>query len=70
MSVSSSYPPSSMAIKLASIVVHAEELLGSLRVHDNLAAAADGSALHGLLVDPEIREFLDGFDPALLPVKR
>lgn len=54
-----------LTIKLASIAVHADELL-SPEGHD-----FDRGAIVGLLADPEVRAFLD--DPAnrvYLPLKR
>jgi hypothetical protein len=59
-------PSVSQGIKLASIAVHADELLspgGSVEF--------DGTAIRGLLCDPEVRAYLDALRPlALLPEPR
>jgi hypothetical protein len=62
-----------LTVKLASLAVHAEELLEEeARGHAGARAAEfDRESIRGLLRDPEVREWLD--DPAhavLLPVKR
>jgi hypothetical protein len=57
-------------VKLASVVVHTQELLESIRVHDGVAMQFDERALYGLTEDREVFEFIKGLDPALLPVKR
>ena len=55
----------SLTIKLASIAVHAEELLSPD------GREADREALRGLLVDPEVRVFLnDKAHAVYLPLKR
>jgi hypothetical protein len=51
-------------IKVASIVVHAQELLS------NDGRIADKAAMLPLLKDPDVLKWLKKFDPALLPVKR
>lgn len=51
-------------IKLASLVIHAQEFL-SPDGHE-----LDRHALLSLTNDPDIAEWLKKFDPALLPVKR
>jgi hypothetical protein len=51
-------------LKLASLVVHCEEML-SPGGHD-----FDRHAIQGLIADPEVRAFVATFDPVLLPVKR
>jgi hypothetical protein len=57
-------------IKLASIAVHAEELLETATV-DGPAATFDVAAIKGLLADREVRAFLDAPKNAvLLPRKR
>lgn len=56
---------SSLLLKLASIAVHAEELLSPD------GREADRQAILGLLADPEVRKFLDDkINAALLPLKR
>lgn len=59
-------PSVTVGIKLASIAVHADELLspgGSVEF--------DGNAIRGLLADPEVVAYLDTLRPlALLPEKR
>jgi len=54
----------STALKLASLVVHVEEMLSPD------GREADRSAILGLLSDSEVRDFLASIDPVLLPVKR
>jgi hypothetical protein len=51
-------------IKVASIVIHAQELLSSD------GREADKAAMLPLLKDSDVLEWLKKFDPALLPVKR
>lgn len=58
------HPGSVVQIKLASIVVHAQELLSVD------GREADKTALLGLLYDPDVLRWLDKFDDVLLPVKR
>lgn len=53
-----------LAIKLASLVVHADEYT-SPHAHP-----FDGDAIRALLADADVQAWLAGFDPALLPVKR
>ena len=54
----------SLAVKLASLVVHADE--GTARgAHD-----FDMSALRSIVDDPEVSQWLDTFGPGLLLVKR
>lgn len=55
----------SLAIKLASIAVHADELTSP---SGNMIF--DGPAIRTLVHDPEVQAFLRALDPALLPVKR
>ena len=58
-------PSVSVAIKLASIAVHADEATSPG------AHALDVEAIRGLLADPEVVAYLDLLRPlALLPVKR
>ena len=60
--------PDSLTIKLASLVVHIEEFMQET---DPQTADFDLHAIKGLLLDPEVREFLDHpRNTALLPVKR
>lgn len=54
----------SLAIKLASLAVHAEEATGPE------GHSFDMSALRGISEDAEVVAWLREFDPALLPVKR
>lgn len=55
----------SLTIKLASIAVHADELM-SPGVHQ-----ADKDAIKGLLADPEVRQALASMERmAVLPVRR
>jgi hypothetical protein len=56
-----------LAMRLASLVVHAQEYDPS---GDPNAAAVDLHALKGLADDPEVQEWLDRFGPGLLPEKR
>lgn len=51
-------------VKLASILVHIQELLSPD------GQEADKQAILGLLQDQEIIDYLNSFDPALLPLKR
>ena len=53
-----------LKIKLASMVVHIEEML-SEKGH-----SFDRAALETLLEDAEVKEFLKTVDPVYLPVKR
>lgn len=53
-----------LEIKLASLVVHAQEALSS-DGHE-----FDGVAIVPIVQDPEVQEWLDNFDPALLPLRR
>lgn len=58
-------PPVTVLVKLGSIAVHADEML-SPGGHD-----FDRVALHGLLSDPEVVEWLAGMDRmAMVPKKR
>ena len=57
-------PDLTVLVKLASIAVHAEEMLSSG------SHAFDVAALRTLLVDTDVKEWLASMDPALLPVKR
>lgn len=52
------------AVKLASLVVHCEEML-SPGGHP-----FDREAIRGIVEDEEIRRWLKSFDPVLLPVLR
>jgi hypothetical protein len=54
----------SLAVKLASIVVHAEEATGPG------GHSYDMHTIKGLSEDPEVRAWLESFDEALLPKKR
>lgn len=53
-----------LQIKLASLIVHVEEMM-SPKGH-----VFDKSAIQALLDDAEVRRFMDGIDPVFLPVKR
>lgn len=54
------------AIKLASIVVHADEL-----IDENCRNDFDINAIRGLLADPDVRQILSEMDAcALLPLRR
>lgn len=58
-------------IKLASIAVHAEELIESYKLGDGNAVTFDIQAIEGLLSDPGIVACLDELRAdALLPLKR
>ena len=54
----------SLAVKLASLVVHTKEA-ASPKGH-----AFDIEAMRSAVADPEVRAWLERFDPALLPVIR
>ena len=56
--------PSSLEVKLASMIIHVQEALGTR------GCMFDVEALRGLAEDREIRNWIAGFDKALLPVKR
>lgn len=59
--------PMSKVIKLASLVVHVEEMLSPN------GQAPDKYAVEALLADPEVQDFVEALralSPALLPVKR
>jgi len=58
------FKPTLGEIKVASIVVHAQELLSPD------GREADRQALVPLVDDPDVLAWLRGFDKALLPVKR
>lgn len=59
-------PSGTAAIKLASIAVHADELLS-----EGGSIEFDGGAIRTLLADPEVVAYLDLLRPlALLPEKR
>jgi hypothetical protein len=59
------------AIKLASLAVHAEEMLETMKRGDHAATQFDEQSIRGLLSDPQVREVLDDRDNAVfLPVKR
>jgi len=60
----SKFKPTLGEIKVASIVVHAQELLSVD------GREVDREALKPLLDDPDVLAWLRGFDKALLPVKR
>ncbi len=62
--------PKSHEIKLASLVVHVEELLDSMAVHDGVAVSFDQQAIRGLLADYEVRQFMTAIPAVFLPVKR
>jgi hypothetical protein len=53
-----------LMVKLASVVVHVEELLSS-DGHE-----FDQKALEGLVIDAEVKEWLRSIPSVLLPVKR
>lgn len=53
-----------LAVKLGSIVIHAEEGVGPKGHSFDLAV------LRTLTADGEVREWLDSFPPGYLPVKR
>lgn len=54
-----------LAVKLGSLVVHADELTSPDGRPD-----FDGPAIRALVHDPEIRAFLAAMPPGTLPVKR
>ena len=54
-----------LRMKLGSLIVHAEELLSP-----NGSLEFDGNAIRTILVDPEVKEFLDSVPAVMLPVKR
>lgn len=54
-----------LAIKIASIVIHADELTGP---EGNMEY--DGPAIRSLVEDEEVIQWLESFDPGFLPVKR
>lgn len=56
--------PMVLDIKLASIIVHVQELLSPD------GREADKQAILGLLQDQDVVTWLKSFDPALLPLKR
>lgn len=58
--------PLGLAVKLASLAVHVQEL----DLREPSAAMVDINAAKGLAEDPEVVAWLDSIDPALLPVKR
>lgn len=59
-------PSVSVGIKLASLAVHAEEMLAP-----GGSVAFDGAAINGILADPEVRDYIETLRPlALLPEKR
>ena len=53
-----------LAIKLASLAIHAEEAASPT------GSPFDADAIRGLIADAEVGAWLDTFDPVLLPVKR
>jgi hypothetical protein len=56
-----------LAVKLGSLVIHAQEL----NVYGSLGALeADATAIRGLANDPDVTAWLETIDPALLPRKR
>lgn len=59
--------PLSLAVKLGSLVVHAQEIDTT---KPNVAYAFDLSAIESLAQDPEVAAWLDSFAPGLLPEKR
>jgi hypothetical protein len=65
MSTHQAEVPLALAVKLASLVVHAQEIdPGKTSQH------FDMTAMKTLAEDPEIVAWLETFDPALLPEKR
>lgn len=54
----------SLAVKLGSLAVHVDEYLSPSRSRYDL------NAMETLIVDPEVSEWLDTFEPGFLPVKR
>ncbi len=54
-----------LAIKLAAIIVHADELTSPGGDMD-----FDGPAIRSLVEDDEVIQWLETIDPAFLPVKR
>lgn len=56
--------PLSLAVKLGSLAVYAGEYLSPSR------SSYDLNAIETLVDDPEVNEWLDKFQPGLLPVKR
>ena len=64
-------PSFAVAVKLASVAVHADELLDSIAVHDGVAMDADQAAIRTLLGDLELQAYLRKLGKfALIPVKR
>ena len=60
-----------LAVTLASAIVHAQELLGSLSPLPGAEAALfDAAALRDCVEAPEVLDWLEAFPPGLLPVKR
>jgi hypothetical protein len=53
-----------LAVKLASLVVHAEEATSPS------GHSVDMEAMRSTIADPEVRSWIERFDPAMLPVKR
>lgn len=60
------------AVKLASIVVHADEILSGPpgEWKPGPGFMFDLAAIRSLIDDPDVKEFIKSLDPALLPVKR
>ena len=59
--------PLSLAVKLGSIVTHAQEIDSS---KPNVGYAFDLQAIETLAEDPEVQAWLATFAPGLLPEKR
>ncbi len=60
-----------IVVKLASIAVHAEEMITSLEGGDLHGAHFDGEAIKGLLADPDVKACLEDLRvDAMLPLKR
>ncbi len=54
----------SLAVKLGSLAVHVDEYLSPNRDYYDL------NAIETIIVDQEVNEWLNDFEPGLLPVKR
>ena len=54
----------SLAVKLASLVIHCDEAFGPGGHH------FDKIAIQQIIEDPEVKQWLRTFEPGTLPVKR
>ena len=64
-------PSESCAIKLASLVRHADELIDAIHSGDDHGADFDIASIRSLLSDHEVMAYMISLDRlALLPVKR